>query len=174
MNAAIILLVVIAVNQAYAVIFVTIRRCECYKYTAVCSQSNWDDAKTSCEGDGGWLATMDTQELWEQLQTSIDDANMDKKSCHGNGFWIGFHDPDRSLDGSTHDETAFEWIYPMCESFVTWAAGQPNDNKKHDDSGQNCVQLWTKKDFAYDDEYCTSEKGYICQKKLTLCNCAGS
>ncbi|XP_070569071.1 uncharacterized protein [Ptychodera flava] len=113
---------------------VTFRRCECYKYTAVCSQSNWDDAKTSCEGDGGWLATMDKQELWEQLQTSIDDANMDKKSCHGNGFWIGFHDPDRSLDGSTHDETAFEWIYPMCESFVTWAAGQPNDNQKHDDS----------------------------------------
>ncbi|XP_070569075.1 C-type lectin 37Db-like [Ptychodera flava] len=174
MNAAIILLVVIAVNQAYATSSVTFTRCiQCYQYTAVCSKSNWQAANDSCEADGGWLATMHTEAVWDELKDEIKDANMNKKSCHGNGFWIGFNDPDRSLDGSTHDETAFEWIYPMCKNFTKWAPGQPNDNKKHDDSGQNCVQLWTKKGFEYDDEYCTTPKGYICQKKIeATCQCA--
>ncbi|XP_070569076.1 E-selectin-like [Ptychodera flava] len=168
MNAATVILVVVAIHQAYADT-ATYRRCECYQYTAVCSETTWQAANDSCNADGGWLATMHTKALWKQSKTEIKGAGMDEESCHGFGFWIGFYDPDRSLDGSTHDETAFEWVYPMCKKFAKWAPGQPNDNKKKDDSGQNCVQLWTKKSFKYDDEYCTSEKGYICQK-ATSCD----
>ncbi|XP_070568123.1 E-selectin-like [Ptychodera flava] len=151
-------------------------RCECYDYNIHCGKETWDSAKALCEAEGGWLATIDNEQLWTDLRVEINNNNMNNKECHNFGFWIGLHDANRDdidSDADKHDADDLEWLEPMCTYYTKWAPGEPNDNTKKSHQGQNAVQLWFRgnKDGLYDDDYEFREKGYICQVPLENCSC---
>ncbi|XP_070569074.1 macrophage mannose receptor 1-like isoform X2 [Ptychodera flava] len=170
MNTVLAILVIFAFPLVYGQ-SATFHRCECYLYTPTCGALTWDEAKAACESNGGWLATMDTEDIWRTLKNEVIAAGMNKKKCHQNGLWIGYYDPDDSIVVTGHDTSVFKWVHPMCKKFEQWEDKQPDDKTKKSDYGQNCVQLWIRKNNKYDDDYCTNKKGYICQRQLDNCSC---
>ncbi|XP_070543934.1 low affinity immunoglobulin epsilon Fc receptor-like [Ptychodera flava] len=78
------------------------------------------------------------------------------------GFWIGLDD--------RFEEGEYIWSdgSPLCPPccYTNWARGEPNDNKKKDPLGQDCVQLWFRGSHngKWDDEYCNYRpKGIVCE-----------
>ncbi|XP_077865051.1 uncharacterized protein LOC144350857 [Saccoglossus kowalevskii] len=129
----------------------------CNLYVVHTNEVDWSTAKTNCETDGGRLATLNTESIYNAVKKDIRVNGFDDEVRKG--FWIGLNDRDNEgdfvwLDGSTLVEG----------DFAKWANGQPNNNSKLDNvNGQDCVQLWKKKKFQWDDEYCFRSKGYVCE-----------
>nr|XP_006812817.1 PREDICTED: uncharacterized protein LOC102804800 [Saccoglossus kowalevskii] len=94
---------------------------------------------------GGWLATIDQESTFDGIRNAVIDEGMDNEDCHNYGFWIGYYDA--TPDGDGHTALDFEWFHDMCTDWT---------------EGQNCVQMWFRKQGRFDDQYCTKLKGYVC------------
>ncbi|XP_006813708.1 C-type lectin Cal-like, partial [Saccoglossus kowalevskii] len=151
----------------------TSHQCTCYEYQAYCTNPdtnqgmNWIDANKYCLSlpGGVGLATIDKKGTHKGIKKSIP-LEWKGDLCNW-GFWIGFRDmrnPPRLPRHKRHPEY-FSWFFQMCSYYEDWAVDQPNDNHSNDEDGQNCVQLWYKpgRKGAYDDEYCSEKKGFVCQ-----------
>ncbi|XP_006815410.1 C-type lectin domain family 19 member A-like [Saccoglossus kowalevskii] len=156
----------------------TYTSCKCLKYDIFCQndKSTWEWAKNHCENAGGWLATIDKQSTHQAIRQIIY-ADLDNKTCHNYGFWIGYYDP-RPLPKPTRHKAnpdLFTWVKvdEPCTQFVKWETDEPNDNITEHPDGQNCVQLWYRptKRGNFDDEYCYEKKGYVCMFEVD-CPCA--
>ncbi|XP_077985183.1 salivary C-type lectin 2-like [Glandiceps talaboti] len=116
---------------------------------------NWINAKDHCANKlGGELASVKDAATQEAIEQYITDQNL-TELVKGKGFWIGLNDRE------TEDE--FVWIDGEAVTYINWSAGNPNNNTKKDPNGQDCVQLWTKKDYKWDDDYCWKRKSFICE-----------
>ncbi|XP_002742251.1 lectin BRA-3-like [Saccoglossus kowalevskii] len=119
----------------------------------------WEDAQIKCEENGGQLATIQDTETFEFIKSQIlgtPEINDDVKT----GMWIGLND--RSMEG------LYEWVdgTPLqVDDFKLWSASNPNNNMNKDAChGQDCVQMWKRKNWLLDDDYCSfRKKDFICE-----------
>ncbi|XP_077979300.1 salivary C-type lectin 2-like [Glandiceps talaboti] len=149
----------------------TYRYCsDCYTYKISCGSLNYMEAIYECENSGGHLAVIQTEKLLDNIKAAVESAEMNTIECNNYGFWIGYEDKNtedpRPFDHSAED---FEWIKDTCPVYVRWEDNQPDDSDFNGGrpQGQNCVQLWFRKDRDadgdYDDDFCLKKKGYVCQ-----------
>ncbi|XP_070535180.1 lectin BRA-3-like [Ptychodera flava] len=149
--------------------------CACMVYEIYCQQDDTDrpyqqNAAQLCStrsvltgGPAGRLASLRNPRIDYEVRKHILDNDLDKSPCITvYGFWIGLSDA--LVEGE------FIWSdgIPHCvnSDFRNWAPGEPNNNTKRDDDGQDCVQLWFRNNNKglWDDEYCDYRpKGIVCE-----------
>ncbi|XP_077982411.1 perlucin-like protein [Glandiceps talaboti] len=132
--------------------------CSCKHYRVFTDELFWDEAQASCQSMLGELAKIADRETDELIRDYLKDFNIGDEVK--TGFWIGLHD--------SHTEDTFKWPDEEklleCGSYSNWKPGEPNNNIKKSASGQDCVQLWKKRNYMWDDDYCSYRpKGYICE-----------
>ncbi|XP_070574107.1 perlucin-like protein [Ptychodera flava] len=139
---------------------------ECNEYGPLCAGKRfmvytdhvfWKDAKASCESKGGELAKITDRETDEMIKNYIQETGIIDEIK--TGLWIGLTD--------WRTEDTFKWgdgeKLLDCGSYSNWSPGEPNNNVKKNEDGQDCVQLWKRRNLMWDDEYCEyRKKGYVC------------
>ncbi|XP_070558457.1 perlucin-like protein [Ptychodera flava] len=150
--------------------------CSCKKYEVHCEMPEdankqmtyYEYAAAQCKSHGGVLANLADPDVDAMLKKFIANEGLDGSACINNfGFFIGLTDP--NYDGS------FVWSNgnPLCQGcYTNWAPGEPNNNDKKDENGQNCGQLWYRSNHngLWDDEYCNERpKGYVCEIPNNCC-----
>ncbi|KAJ8301866.1 hypothetical protein KUTeg_020853 [Tegillarca granosa] len=71
------------------------------------------------------------------------------------GYWIG--GSDMEVEGN--------WIWIKSRqrfTFTDWGAGQPTNSYNHED----CLHLYGKLDFHWNDEACSHSAYFICEKPI--------
>ncbi|XP_070543809.1 C-type lectin domain family 19 member A-like [Ptychodera flava] len=148
--------------------------CDCMKYEIYCQQGRADRpyqqrAAELCStrsvlpgGPTGRLATLHTPEIDKAIRDHITNNKLDVSPCILRyGFWIGLGDSAVEGEHTWSDGRA------LCDSdYRNWAPREPNNNKKKDPLGQDCVQLWFRfgNGGKWDDEYCDFRpKGIVCE-----------
>nr|XP_006811311.1 PREDICTED: von Willebrand factor-like [Saccoglossus kowalevskii] len=126
----------------------------CRHFEINTDEVTWATAKSNCESQGGRLAMIDTQVVFNNIRKYIFGNQIDDEIRKG--FWFGLDDID--VEGS------FVWSdgTPLGD-FTKWAKRQPNNNVRSDPNGQDCAQLWKLKTLKWDDTYCSQKNGYICE-----------
>merc|ERR1712227_477491 len=115
---------------------------KCFKvFTAV---SNWLAALTTCIGEGGTLAKLETSDENTLVQTLL----------AGEVGWFGLND--------VSNEGTFVWAddAALDPAFTNWANNQPDNNG----NGQHCVAL--RADGLWNDAVCGGDKQFVCQKTI--------
>merc|ERR1712227_1059404 len=115
---------------------------KCFKvFTAV---ANWLAALTTCIGEGGTLAKLETTDENTLVQTLL----------AGEVGWFGLND--------ISNEGTFVWAddAALDASFAPWANNQPDNNG----NGQHCVTLRT--DGLWNDALCGASKQFVCQTTI--------
>ena len=88
-------------------------------FEAFSSQNvNWEDANTTCAGNGGRLANILNEEMNDEIHIIISDSNE---------HWIGL---------SRTSNTAFQWSDGSSLTYEKWSSGHPID-------GMHCVSVHT-------------------------------
>ncbi|XP_019617059.1 PREDICTED: C-type lectin-like, partial [Branchiostoma belcheri] len=118
------------------------------QYKIYTESKTYDAAKKTCAADGGHLAVIKTEAVYNFLLGMIRDADVNKD------YWIGLND--KAVENS--------WTWADGEplndgGFTKWAPGEPNNAE----GIQDCGQLWAAKDFRWDDDRCYNAKYFICQ-----------
>ncbi|XP_070578072.1 C-type lectin BfL-2-like [Ptychodera flava] len=138
--------------------------CIAVSYKLFLNPLSWEEARQACEDDGGMLAIIRDQTVHQFIKDYITEAKLKSSIAqNGKGLWIGLNDKE--------EEGRYVWVDGEVldsddpDTYAPWADGEPNNNEKKDSNGQDCVQLWKSRDFAFDDAYCENvvDKGYICQ-----------
>nr|XP_002740074.1 PREDICTED: uncharacterized protein LOC100367745 [Saccoglossus kowalevskii] len=130
--------------------------CEgCARYELYFTRQTYAYAKYVCEQKGSLakLATKSTYQFVRSLLLSTDII----QRVQGNGYWIGLRDTGINQ---------FEWQdgEPLENGdYSNWAKRQPNNRKDKNGNYQDCVQLWAKGAFKWDDDWCYKKKSYICE-----------
>ncbi|XP_063443383.1 perlucin-like protein [Mytilus trossulus] len=117
-------------------------------YMFVKNAINWMDAQNDCLSRGGRLAEVNSQNVGAWLKRQA--------SQRGGGWWLGATD--------LVQEGTWKWTSGNQIGYSDWAYGEPNNTGQD----QDCLQLWDKESYLWDDLWCTSERNYICQRKT--CN----
>ena len=74
-------------------------------------------------------------------------------------FWIGLSD--------TQTEGIFLWTSGQVPVYTNWSPGEPNDDKFHVSTGEDCVEIRTTAnnvDGLWNDNPCERLKSYVCKK----------
>nr|XP_002731685.1 PREDICTED: uncharacterized protein LOC100368870 [Saccoglossus kowalevskii] len=103
----------------------------CRHFEVITDEVTWEAAKSNCESDGGRLAKIDTQEIFDNIRQYIFANNLADKVR--NGFWFGLDDIDNEGTYMWSDGTRL-----LQGNFVRWAKRQPNNSTKKDPNGQDC------------------------------------
>ncbi|XP_077977787.1 low affinity immunoglobulin epsilon Fc receptor-like [Glandiceps talaboti] len=155
--------------------------CDCRIYHVYCQQDD-DDRQYCprghqfCNSNYDGLAVLDHPVKSQAVHEYITRHGWHLKSngcIRQYGFWINLVD--------TRVEGHFVWgpatqgdRNGLCSNdFSNWAPGEPNNNPKKDDRGQDCVQLWYrgKKNGRWDDEYINYRpKGAVCETRVPHCD----
>ncbi|XP_006825857.1 C-type lectin mannose-binding isoform-like [Saccoglossus kowalevskii] len=129
------------------------------EYKVYTDEVFWADAEAYCHDNlGGNLARIPDEETYVyMLQYLIDSGAADDVAT---GFWIGLND--------IRNEGVYTWSNggSFCQNVTAlpWGAGEPNNNEKLREEGQDCIQLRKSQAFALDDDYCDHRaKGFICE-----------
>ncbi|XP_077865072.1 IgGFc-binding protein-like [Saccoglossus kowalevskii] len=139
-------------NEKYCCCNVTDKICVGERYFEVITQKrNWTTAKNTCEVRGGMLAKIDTHSVDKAIRRYISEYGIDN-----NNFWFGLNDIDTEGTFYWTDGTALG-------DFTRWAENEPNNNVNKNPLGQDCVQLWKKNAFKWDDSYCDRRAGFVCE-----------
>ncbi|XP_070574085.1 perlucin-like protein [Ptychodera flava] len=131
--------------------------CNCRHFKVFTNELTWVKAKDACEGLGGRLAKIPNQDIGEMIHHYILESGIgDEVST---GFWIGLQD--------IATEDTFRWPdldRIGCSMYQNWKPREPNNNTKKDQKGQDCVQMWKRHYYRWDDDYCDfRKKGYVCE-----------
>ncbi|KAL3837196.1 hypothetical protein ACJMK2_022567 [Sinanodonta woodiana] len=121
-----------------------IRHC----YQIVQDELTWLQAFKMCSQVGGMLVTIESK----AEQMFIEDQ-MQNKNFTVAGLWIGAN--------KLHPVNQRAWINGHQFTYVNWAQGAPN--KRH--YVENCAEISTS-DCTWNDEMCSTERGYICEYPL--------
>lgn len=58
-------------------------------------------------------------------------------------------------------EPQFYWMaYEKPVTFTDWLEGEPNNAGGH----ENCIQIWTPKNFKWNDESCYTKCNFVCEE----------
>ncbi|XP_061416055.1 macrophage mannose receptor 1-like [Lethenteron reissneri] len=105
----------------------------------------WEDAHTDCMAYEGNLLSVSNP--FEQLVIQGLVANVDT----GLALWMGGHDADSAGGWAWSDGAPFQYF--------NWAPGEPDGRL-----GRNCLSMRLD-DQKWQDEACTSLRGYICERR---------
>lgn len=113
------------------------------KETYHTEKKTWNDARNTCQQEGGDLAMV--------IYPSINDKLAEQKEV----LWIGATDAEK--------ENTFVWVNgrPVNEAFdKLWNEGQPDDA---DLGGQDCVTINWNEQGKWDDSNCEKKNAFACQ-----------
>nr|XP_006824161.1 PREDICTED: chitinase-like protein PB1E7.04c-like [Saccoglossus kowalevskii] len=120
----------------------------CYRYSFHNDTHSWESSTTLCQQNGAVLASLSTRTVSDGVIQFIIDNNIDDGLVD---YWIGLND--------ISQEGSYIWINGDPFVYTNWSRGNPNNFKN-----QDCGQLWTSRNFLWDDAKCSRDKGYICQR----------
>lgn len=140
----------------------TVRGSTCYAYFA--AEKSWDDAKTSCEGIGGFLVTISNQSENDAVHSirlssepwigASDDEDRIAGTSEGNHFW---------LNGTLQQFwTGGQGGSAMPSTYANWSTptNEPNNAMNED-----CVQIYAS--GQWNDRDCSLELAYVCELQAT-------
>ncbi len=104
---------------------------------------DYDDARTSCQDQGGELASIHSQQEHDEIWTGA------SSQIYGS-WWIGLDD--QLVEGS------FEWRDGTALDYQNWAGGEPNDY----DANEDCGHLADWAGGAWNDIPCNNAMPYVC------------
>ena len=110
---------------------------------------SWSEAKTICEDEGGWLATVPDKQTKSYLYSIIRNNN------NLNHLWIGLTDeghPNYYEKWSNPDQT------PV--SYLNWERNKPSMKQR---DPFNCVMIY-RASFLYKNEDCSRHLNYMCER----------
>ncbi|XP_077988230.1 salivary C-type lectin 1-like [Glandiceps talaboti] len=151
---------------------------DCVVYGFFCEQDALADrkyynaAEDFCADQGGRLAVLDSKLKDDAVRNYIIDHDLDGPPCiKKKGFWFGLSDRGSGSEG------AFKWAGgEVYGAYTNWAGRNPNNNTKRNSKGQDCVQLWFRKNKfwgQWDDDYCNYRpKGFVCEIPVPGCDYA--
>ena len=111
----------------------------CYSLSTYTAE--WRDAETACLAQGGHLMSV----------SSSSEQNVITSYLHAADAWIGLND--------LQDDGTFQWTDGSIVNYTYWADDQPNDL-----FDQDCVSVLEDGSGKWDDNHCTYDKLFICEK----------
>lgn len=84
-----------------------------HSYEVVRADVSWEQAKTMAEEKGGYLATVTTQEEWDQIKVLLDNEFGSKTAY----VWLG---------ASSNEGDSFNWITGETFEYTDWYIGEPS------------------------------------------------
>ncbi|XP_070571311.1 uncharacterized protein [Ptychodera flava] len=133
----------------------------CTRYEIRFQRATYEEAQSTCHsiGEDSKLATIADVQTQEAISSTIYTYCVDALVVRG--FWIGLSDSQVQGtylwdDGTPLSETGYE----------DWAPFEPNNKYKSSRGHQDCVQMWKRTGFQWDDDWCFKSKGFICQNQF--------
>lgn len=136
-----------------------------HSYEIIQADLSWEDARKACEQKGGHLATITSQEEYEQICSLADDAGLKY-------LWLG-----AALETDEDDWGSINWITGERWSYSRWYPGEPS-GEDQDGTKEKCLCMWNAKyndvdlGWTFNDqrnnlveEYpsCAGMVGYVCE-----------
>lgn len=84
-----------------------------HSYEVVRADVSWEQARIIAEEKGGYLATITTQEEWDQVKALLD-TEFGSKTAY---VWLG---------ASNNEEGSFTWITGETFEYTDWYSGEPS------------------------------------------------
>jgi hypothetical protein len=112
---------------------------------------SWDVAEQRCVGWGGHLASIESADENQGLNTWPVELGI--TSVDGSGIWLGGTDAER--DGE------FLWVVGSPFAFPGWAATQPDNG-----AGIDCIEKRNDGAGGWYDRHCTDALRYLCERPL--------
>ena len=113
------------------------------RYTLSNTTATWTSARSSCESNGGHLATIEN--------ATENDAIL--AISNGKTVWIGAHDRNR--------EGTWEWVTGESWSYTNWYSGEPNNS-----GGEDCAHMYSlggREAGYWNDSRCGGSLYFICE-----------
>ncbi|XP_070534543.1 uncharacterized protein [Ptychodera flava] len=119
-------------------------------YHVFVDEVTWREAYSLCKVELSVLAKIPDQETQDVITTHLNSDRLLKKGA----FWIDVND--EYEEGVWVDSEFNELTY------TAWAPNEPNNGgySQHD---ENCVHLWWRQYFKWNDNWCESQIYFICQ-----------
>ncbi len=122
-----------------------------HRYEVVGQRMTWAQADAYCKAQGGYLATVESQEEYDQIVRLADQS----------GRKVLFLGAQRGTDGN------FQWTNGEDFSYTAWMSGEPNN----DGGNENCLAMflvddqWVWSDVPNDlsSYYGESTVGFVCE-----------
>ncbi|XP_073831758.1 C-type lectin 37Db-like [Musca autumnalis] len=115
------------------------------------SKVNWFKANLICRGMGGYLASFDNQQEFNELSEHL-------KTNYPTDRWFWISGSDLHSEGQFYYYRTGE---PM--KYAAWTSAQP-DNGSNKGEGEDCVHLWYKNStYEMNDWICSQDAFYICE-----------
>ncbi|XP_030828651.1 macrophage mannose receptor 1 [Strongylocentrotus purpuratus] len=114
---------------------------------------SWQDARTLCQGEGGNLAGIHSQQVQSLLTSMLLDITGD--------VWIGFSDS--GSNGQYH------WTDGKPAVYTNWFPGEPTGHISLPGAPvRDCVEMLNQQWYAgmWSDSECSNDIGYMCEKDL--------
>nr|XP_002738803.1 PREDICTED: SCO-spondin-like [Saccoglossus kowalevskii] len=127
----------------------------CHFYELNTTPETWYNAKNICEDKGGRLAVLNEASVFNLVRQFIFNNGYDDDVKHG--FWFGLNDLVNESEFVWSDNTTL-----LDGDYTMWARKQPSGGIRPL-GDQDCVQMWKKRAFRWDDTNCAARKGYICE-----------
>ena len=125
-------------------------------------EMSWTEARKYCEENGGHLASVTSQAEQEVIETML------SESGKAEIYWLGATDQDT--------ENEWKWIDGEKFDYTFWAAHAPDDYKKVDPQGEDCLSIlnadfdWEKPAYRFEwNDFCNEldldnyDYGFICE-----------
>ncbi|KAL3837194.1 hypothetical protein ACJMK2_022565 [Sinanodonta woodiana] len=114
-------------------------------YQIVDTNTTWATASRICKEKDGHLIFIETAEEQQVIKDQ-----MQKRNFTAVALWIG--------SANVHADDGPRWDNGESFTYVNWAKGEPN-NKQY---VEKCAEISTS-DFTWNDQWCSNQKGYICE-----------
>ncbi|XP_078610832.1 alpha-N-acetylgalactosamine-specific lectin-like [Branchiostoma floridae x Branchiostoma japonicum] len=115
---------------------------KCYRFSV--DRKPYNESRATCHEEGGRLATVKNNETHNFLANHV-------RATTKAHTWIGL----------TDEATEGLWVWDYGTLLVgdgIWGTGEPNGGTR-----ENCVHMYPKKDYLWNDSACPSSYYYICE-----------
>ena len=127
-------------------------------YQIFADNCGWTDAQKKCEGMGGHLVAIDSEDEFEYVIALAEDLGISR-------VWIGLH--------RVNGEYVWDGKTEMYEGYVRWARGEPTYIDVNDEVAEDYVMIWDHNGWACNDnrddpchdypEFYEGTMGYVCE-----------
>ena len=139
-----------------------------HEYKIFKDDASWTDAKKKCEGMGGHLVVIETEEELEHIIALAEAEGLSR-------VWIGCSRGGDAYDDPESRPYLWEGKDPGFQGYFRWANGEPtyvdnDDTGRHD---EDFIMLWNHKGWAYNDnrddpcrdypDMYSGTMGYVCE-----------